>query len=352
MNNKKVFICVPNLTLPGGVGNFYSVSRKYFSKNVKYLTFNSSYSNRLLKIMVNPLHLIKVLINILFFLPDVVVVNPSLGRNSLLRDGLIVFWGVLLKRKVVVFWRGWNPGLEFLFDRLVYKFLFNLGYKKSNTHIVLNQYIFDTLVAKGVNQDCIKFSNTIVDDSFFDGNTVTKDESKFVILFLTRIEKYKGIYETLEVFRRLEGNVELHIAGSGSELEKIKSIVVDDGIENVKFLGFVSEQEKINAYKQSDMYIFPSYSEGMPNSVLEAMACGLPIVCTRVGALNDFFENGKMGFSSELPVNIETFRKNISCIMDSKSLKNEISHFNIDFSKSNFRASTSISKLEKLFTGV
>lgn len=348
----KTLILVPHPTLSGGVAIYYSVAEKYFSPSVKYLYFNSRFSSGLYKKIFNILAIVKVFIFILFLFPKRVVVNPSLGRVSLLRDGVIVLWSRLLFRKTVCFWRGWNPELEYLFDRWVYKIIFQFAYRRADTHIVLNQYTFDTLVEKGISQDCIKFSNTIVDDSFFDGNSVTKDESKFVILFLTRIEKYKGIYETLEIFKKLEGNVELHIAGSGSELEKIKSIVADNGIENVKFLGFVSGQEKINAYKQADMYIFPSYSEGMPNSVLEAMACGLPIVCTKVGALNDFFEDEKMGFSSELPVNIEIFRKHISCIMDNKSLKNEISRFNIDFSESNFKASSSIYNLEKLFTKV
>jgi glycosyltransferase involved in cell wall biosynthesis len=185
----------------------------------------------------------------------------------------------------------------------------------------------------------------------FDGPVDADKGEVFVILFLTRIEKYKGIYETFEIFDRLtlrNLNIELHIAGDGSEMDTIKSLVCVKNNSKIKILGYLSGDEKINAYKNSSVYLFPSYSEGMPNSVLEAMACGLPIICTNVGALEDFFENEKMGFIHPMPINIESFENSILTLYYERELLNTMASFNNHYAKDHFLASRSIQKLEAL----
>ncbi len=67
----------------------------------------------------------------------------------------------------------------------------------------------------------------------------------------------------------------------------------------MRFLGHVSGAAKTQAFRAADIYLFTSLAEGMPNSVLEAMAFGLPIVTRPVGGIRDFFEDGRMGYATD-----------------------------------------------------
>src|SRR5690606_23699216 len=94
-------------------------------------------------------------------------------------------------------------------------------------------------------------------------------------------------------------NATFTIAGNGAKLEEAKEFVRKNNLQDVRFLGNISENELINVFSKASIYILPSHSEGMPTSVLEAMAFGIPIISRPVGGLVDFFEEGKMGFLFE-----------------------------------------------------
>lgn len=348
----KSIILIPNPNLAGGVSNYYNVAKKHFSSSVQYVTFNSKYERGLFKVFFNSLMIIKVLFIISFFFPKRIIVNPSLGKIAFIRDGLFVFWSHLFFIKTIVFWRGWNPKNENIFNNGLFKFLFKLSYSNSGKHLVLNRHIKTKLINLGIKRECVHLTNTIVDDNLINYKSEIAKNDKFKILFLTRIEKYKGIYETIQIYEELSSkglNIELQIAGSGSELNGIKDIVAQKKYLNIKFLGYVDGEEKIKAFKNADVYLFPSYSEGMPNSVIEAMGCGLPIVCTNVGAIDDFFEEG-MGFKHSLPINIDSFVSSILHIYLNQGLRYKISEYNRDYAKKHFIASKSIKNLEMILT--
>ena len=109
----------------------------------------------------------------------------------------------------------------------------------------------------------------------------------------------KGILialRTFELANKEFNNLLLTIAGDGPDLEYAKQYIIDNNIKNVQFIGRVDGDEKINALKSSDIYLFPSYTEGMPISLLEAMLFGNVIITSDVGGIKDFFEQGKMGY--------------------------------------------------------
>lgn len=112
-----------------------------------------------------------------------------------------------------------------------------------------------------------------------------------VILYVGYMKKAKGIYELIKTFvaiKKKYPNVILKMCGKGTEMADLKRVIdqseVSDAIEVV---GPVAP-DKINRWMKScDLFILPSYSEGMPNVVMEAMASGLPIITTAVGGLPD-----------------------------------------------------------------
>ncbi len=121
----------------------------------------------------------------------------------------------------------------------------------------------------------------------------------FEIVFLGALSRAKGVYDLIESFPEILYQVpmaRLHLCGIGP-IEEMKELCKELKIENVvTFHGWVSGKEKISIVINSDMLILPSYNEGLPVSVIEAMAAGLPVVCTPVGGVPDIFENGLNGF--------------------------------------------------------
>lgn len=109
------------------------------------------------------------------------------------------------------------------------------------------------------------------------------------LLFLGLLDQQKGIYDLLQVLAdhkaEFEGRVLLNVAGNG-DVDSFERAVRKMGLEQlVAFHGWVSGDKKKELLLNSDVFILPSYAEGLPMAVLEAMAYGLVIVSTSVGAI-------------------------------------------------------------------
>ena len=105
------------------------------------------------------------------------------------------------------------------------------------------------------------------------------------VLSVGNLRTLKGHHLLIEAISGLDG-VTLLIAGGGSEREPLQALASDLGVsERVRFLGVVEQTALPALYAAADVFALASSSEGCPNVVLEAMACGVPIVATPVGAI-------------------------------------------------------------------
>ncbi len=138
-------------------------------------------------------------------------------------------------------------------------------------------------------------------------------EKKKQILFLGEIGKRKGCYDIPEIYGRVLEKGErlpLIMAGDGG-LAEVKKLFEDrDLLESVSFPGWVRGADKDKCLKESGIFLFPSYYEGMPMAVLEAMAYGMAIVTTRVGGIPHLLEDGVSGYLCE-PGDIEGLSKRL-----------------------------------------
>jgi len=129
----------------------------------------------------------------------------------------------------------------------------------------------------------------------------TSYESRDVstLLFLGRIGRRKGILDLIEAVARLRArfpDIMLLVGGDGDPA-KAEQLAETRGIaRNVEFLGWVSGEAKQGLLAKATIYVLPSYAEGLPMSVLEAMAAGLPIVATPVGGVPEAVTDGTEGF--------------------------------------------------------
>jgi len=120
-----------------------------------------------------------------------------------------------------------------------------------------------------------------------------------VISSMGRLGSRKGTWDLLEAFKRLAAempNVRLVLGGDG-EIDKARRIVEREGLGGrVTIAGWLSGSEKLDAFNRTDIYALPSYHEGLPASIVEAMAAGAPILSTPVGGIPEAVIEGDNGF--------------------------------------------------------
>ena len=340
----------------GGIGNYYSLLRKYWSVNMHYFYIGRRYKDngwiifRLFKDF-------KKLNNSVKYC-DILVTNPSLSSTSVLRDAVSVLIGYIHHKKIIVFFRGWHSYMVDLIDKHRFlRMLFKWVFKRADVFIVLSNDFKQKLLDWGFKKN-IYIESTVVDNDLLNGyahkGSIKKELNTINILFLARIEKDKGVFEVIEAYGNLKRKypfIKLIIAGDGSCLEMVKKIVVQRNIKDIEFTGYVTGERKRDVFRKSDMYVFPSYGEGMPNSVLEAMAFGLPVITRPVGGLRDFFENGRMGFITESnePLVIAGFIEKLILDPDTRE---RISQYNAAFAQEHFMASIVVKRIERIYKDV
>jgi glycosyltransferase involved in cell wall biosynthesis len=111
------------------------------------------------------------------------------------------------------------------------------------------------------------------------------------LLFVGWLEREKGVEELLDACAELEGRhaFTLELVGAGRLLPPSPVEREPEGsAARIRFRGWLEGEELRNAYRDADVFVLPSWAEGMPNALIEAMAAGLPVVTTPVGAIRDF----------------------------------------------------------------
>lgn len=130
--------------------------------------------------------------------------------------------------------------------------------------------------------------------------------SNNTVLFLGEIGRRKGCYDIPAVAAevvRVVPNVKFILAGVGSEADEkaVKELFKDKGVaEYVVFPGWVRGADKDKLLRESDVFYLPSYNEGMPMSILDAMGYGLPIVSTNVGGIPKIVHDEENGNCCEV----------------------------------------------------
>lgn len=156
-------------------------------------------------------------------------------------------------------------------------------------------------------------------------------DDNFRVLFLGVLIKRKGVSDLLMAVKMLK---ESHnatklcfvIAGTGEEEEFLKKQVNDLQISDmVIFAGWTTGEKKKHLLQKSQMFVLPSYNEGLPVAVLEAISYGLPVVATDVGDMSSAVVNGQNGFLIQ-PGDIVALKDNIEKISTDKNLYEKMSH--------------------------
>ena len=146
------------------------------------------------------------------------------------------------------------------------------------------------------------------------------------LLFLGALVKRKGVWDLVEAVARVAAerpDAILELAGSASSAELRRLIDTKAVNKNVRFLGWIQDDDKLAAFGRAHMLVLPSYIEGLPVVLLEAMAAGLPVVATRVGGIPDLVEDGVNGFLIE-PGDVEALSESILRLLSDTELRHSM----------------------------
>ena len=300
--------------------------------------------------------------------PGVVVVNPSMDPStfrSLKRDAANLLIGRMMGRRVLCFWRGWEndccgkaefPGGN---DSRLCRI-----YKMADEHIVLSERFKQDLLRWGFKAP-IHVETTVVEDQCLAGSPVpsASGSARTNLLYLSRVEVAKGVFELLDAFKILKQRnpaYTLTIGGDGPDLEALKAYAKDLELQDVNFTGFLKGQAKVDCYRKGGVFCFLSYTEGMPNAVLEALAMGLPVVSSDAGGLKDILRDRENGFIV-LPDNNAAPKKKfapqavadaIERLVETPELHERISTINWRYARQRFAAPVVAKRLEALCRGL
>lgn len=355
----RVLITGPNLTRLGGVAQYYANLLPHLGAGVEYFSVGSRTEDeggiRVLARLLGDYW--RFLLRLLKGKYDLIHVNPSLRGKAVLRDGMFLLIAKFLRRPVLVFVHGWDSDFEQTL-RGFHGFLFRVIYFRADAFIVLAREFMAHLQTMGYHK-AIFVETTVVGDEILDRGSpnirkASADHRKFNILFLARIEKTKGVYEAIGAYQILKAKyagVSLVIAGDGQDRAGAQEWVRGIGLTDVSFIGHVVAEEKGTAFENADIYLLPSYSEGMPTTITEAMAYGLPVVTRPVGGVADFFENGRMGFATD-SLDPAEFAGLLESLLTNEALRKEISLYNRQYARSNFSASSRAGHLKNIYRTV
>ncbi len=139
-------------------------------------------------------------------------------------------------------------------------------------------------------------------------------------------EKHYGVDRVLRAFALIQQqspDARLTVAGEGSQRAALEQLAVDLGLRNTKFIGRIEQDAIVAEYEQADVYLNGSEIDNQPLSILEAFACGLPVVTTDAGGIPDMVRNRETGFVVSRG-DVEAMAERAMCLLNGPRLANLI----------------------------
>lgn len=194
----------------------------------------------------------------------------------------------------------WKPPTSFLTKRCL---------KYSSGVVAISQFTADKLTAwlgkkktfiLPLMVDTAKFFPSKGSQALLNKFNLSGKKMLFTLARLDKTEQYKGIDEVLELMHVLlkqYPSLVYLIAGKGDDKARLEKKAVDLGVDkHLQFIGYVSEAEKVDLYRLTDLFVMPGRGEGFGLVYLEALACGAPVVGSSLDASYETLLQGELGF--------------------------------------------------------
>lgn len=266
---------------------------------------------------------------------SVMHINTSCSHFGILRDLLCVYQA---KFKRIPFFVHCRCNVQDQLNGRISEWAFKVMVKHANKVLTLNRYSYE-FSQKYAPGRVITVPNFIEERSIYDRNFF-RDRIEQVV-FVGHVQKEKGVYEIIEAANECPDMCFVLVGPVKGELAQV------DIPENVQLLGNQDRDRVLSVLRQSDVFLFPSYTEGFANALTEAMAMGLPVVTTDVGANKEMIENDggiivPVGNSAAI---VEALRE----LNEDKKLREKMARWNIKKVKSNYLQSAVMQRLLAIY---
>ena len=363
---KTILIVTKHPESKGGVINYYNHFFKVFNSDeydLKWFTIGSrpeDYYNRSDRKFWYAFELLKDVFLFFFLLIKnrniaIVQVSPSFIPVPLVRDSMYLIIAKIFGKKTITFFRGWSREFE---QRIIskpgyFKYVLNL-YKKSDAVLVLANKFKHVLVDLGFNAAKINVTRTMFIQKDIPKERFSVSQSlKF--LYIGRLSLQKGIIDIIDAVKLandngINVNVDMYGHYANEEIKIITNTKIKDySLENqIKINGFISGVDKYNKLAEADVFLFPTYNEGCPNSIIEALASGLFVISTPVGAIDEMVLNDKNGIIIPVKSPIELAKKIQWCVNNINKVR-EIGQSNASYASVNFEQDVIVEQIKKIY---
>ena len=231
--------------------------------------------------------------------PAIVHLNTALNHKGFWRDLVYLLVSKLLRRKVIVQCHGGS--IDTLCANRWMQRVARAAFSVPDAVVVLASSEIREFTKLGTTKCLVKIPNGI-DVSEYHGSVERVHSGRVQRLaYVGRLVRTKGIFEAMEAIEILRTearfhDIELRIAGSGPAKEEIERYIIDHSLGScVRLVGPKFGRDKVRFFKEADVFLFPSYEEGLPYAILESLAAGTPIIASRVGGIPDVVIDGIHG---------------------------------------------------------
>lgn len=278
---------------------------------------------------------------------DIVHINTAFATLSIVRDFVLVSLAKFFGYAVLLHIHG-GRFLTEKFESRILKYLAGEMLHIADKVLVMSEYEKQILLGYWKNLNIEILANAVDVDEIFEAD---KKSNLKTIIFFGRIHESKGLKEIIESCRILEAegfNFQFKCYGTGIRKEFFIKEMKEVLGKKFSYEGIVSGDAKREALVKADIFLLPSYFEGLPVSMLEAMAAKCVIITSDVGSIKNVIEDGKNGFLIE-PHNIRQIVQQLKNLLpedqDLTDVKNNARKTIVE----NFSMRDYVVKLEKIY---
>lgn len=269
---------------------------------------------------------------------DIVHINSSCSTLGMIRDYMCLQKAKKSKSKVIIHF---HCDTSYMVKGKFSEFIFRKICNKVDQIFCLNRPS-EHHIKRISNKTGIKIPNFIdIRNVNFSKNEVSERIEN--IIFVGHVIKSKGCIDFISVAKQMPS---INFKLIGKESEEFQSI---EKPRNIQCYGEISKEEVINEMVLADLLLFPTYTEGFPNVILEAMVSGLPIISTPVGAIPEIIED-KGGKIIEVG-NIEGFIKAIEELQE-PMIRGEMSIWNKEKVKKTYELELVMKQIFKEYSNI
>ena len=241
----------------------------------------------------------------------------------------------------------------------LFRWLIKFSLKNCNNAIAVSGDLGEKIRSLGIDQDKIVVLRNGVNINRFKplrNNELRKyykiKENDILILFVGYLDTFKGIFELIDVFYKIKqehNNIKLMIIGTGPKKHEIENKVLASDLKNsVIFTGNLKPDEMHRYYQAADIFTLPSYTEGLPLAILEAMSCGIPVIASDIGGIPEIIKNNENGFIIP-PKNRKILKDRLMILINNAELREKFGRNSIEIIKEEFSIDKKIDILIKLY---